>query len=88
MLRIAMRLSPSIPSEVRAIAGIVGGLLLICTTAVNYTYMHIDFFGAPHFALDTPKGRAEINYALSTLLVIGMGIFFLCLDVRTRRKNG
>ncbi len=82
-----MRLSPSIPSEVRAIAGIVGGLLLICNTVMDYTYMHIDFFGPPHFALDTAKGRAEINYALANLLMIGMGVFFLYLGVRARRKN-
>jgi hypothetical protein len=82
-----MRLSSSIPPKVRAIAGIVGGLLLICDTVVNYTYMHIDFFGPPHLTLDTAKGRAEINYALANLLMIGMGIFFLYLGVRARRKN-
>lgn len=87
MLRTTMRLSSSIPPNVRAMAGIAGGLLMICLVAVSYTYMHIVFFGAPDFTLDTPKGRAEINYALANLPLIGFGIFFLYSGVRARRKN-
>jgi hypothetical protein len=49
--------------------------------------MHVVFFGAPHFTLYTPKGRSEMNYTLSSLLLIGFGVFFIYLGVRARHKN-
>jgi hypothetical protein len=45
-------------------------------------------FSALLTLLDTPKGKAEINYALASLPLIGMGVFFLYSGVRARRKNG
>lgn len=60
-------------STVRAVAGIAGGSLMICDVIFGYTYMHVVFFGVPHFALNTPMGRIEINYLLSNLVLIGFG---------------
>jgi len=71
----------------RAIAGIAGGLLMICNVIVSYTYMHVVFFGAPHFALNSPRGRNEINYALASLLLIGFGALFIYVGVRAQRKH-
>lgn len=46
---------------------------MICDVIFGYTYMHVVFFGVPHFALNTPMGRIEINYLLSNLVLIGFG---------------
>ena len=70
--------------KVRSVAGIAGGLLMICNVIFSYTYMHVTFFGIPHFSLDTPKGRSEINYLLSNLIMIGFGAFFIYLGMRAR----
>ncbi len=75
-----------ISSTTRAIAGVAGGLLMILNVIVSYTYMHVVFFGVPHFTTNTPTGRAEIEYTLSNLPLIGMGVFFIYLGARARRK--
>ena len=79
-----MFVSPNSPT-VRAVAGIAGGSLMICNTIFFYTYMHVVFFGVPHFALNTPMGRSEIGYTLSNLAMFGFGAFFIYLGVSARR---
>lgn len=81
-----MLIFPPNSSTIRAIAGITGGLLIFCNVIFSYTYMHVVFFGVPHFALDTPMGRSEISYMLSNLAMIGFGAFFVYLGMRARRR--
>ena len=76
---------PPNSAKFRSIAGIAGGLLMICNVIFFYTYMHVVFFGVPYFDLNTPKGRNEINYLLSNLVLLGFGAFFIYLGVRARR---
>ena len=58
---------------------------MICNVIFSYTYMHVVFFGVPHFDLNTPKGRSELGYVLSNLALLGFGAFFIYLGVRARR---
>jgi len=76
---------PSNSPRVRSIAGIAGGLLMICNVIFSYAYMHVAFFGVPHFSLEIPKGRSQINYVLSNLVMIGFGAFFTYSGMRARR---
>ena len=58
---------------------------MICNTIFSYTYMHVVFFGVPHFDRNTPMGRSELNYLLSNLVMVGFGAFFIYLGMRARR---
>jgi hypothetical protein len=87
MLRLAMQFFQRNPSKVQVMGGILGGLLLICDVIASYVYMHVVFFGMPHFAFDTEKGRSEILYALSNLLLLGFGVAFFYAGLRARRKH-
>ncbi len=53
---------------------------------VSYTIMHVFFFGVPHFTLTTLKGRSEIGYTLSCLLLMGFGAFFIYSGKSQRGK--
>jgi hypothetical protein len=66
---------------------LVGGLLLIVWTIISYAWMHVKFFGVPNFAAGTAKGRAEIQYTVTNLLVIGMGAAFIYLGLKLRRSR-
>lgn len=76
---------PPNSSKFRSIAGIAGGSLMICDAIFSYAYMHVAFFGIPHFGLRTPMGRSELNYLLSNLVLVGFGAYFIYLGMRARR---
>jgi len=74
------------PPKLRAICGIAGGALLVFNTIAGYAEMHFEFFGAPHLTMNTPMGRSEIMYALSTLMLAGCGAVFFYIGVRALRE--
>ena len=82
---------PKLTPAVRAVCGIGGGLALIYNAIAGYGYMHSEFFGMPHFTLSTPRGRNEIMYALSSLMVAACGAGFsyvgIKMGVKARREN-
>lgn len=55
-------------------AAVVAGRRLIVIVAGGYAFMHVFFFGLPSFDPTSVLGLAEIAYALSTLLLVGIGV--------------
>jgi len=79
--------SDTTASSFRAKAGVVGGVLLICDSIASYVYMHDLFFGVPHFTLNSPRGRNEVGYALSSLALAGIGALGIYFSIRARKNN-
>ena len=65
---------------------IAAGQGLILGTIVSYGLMHVFFFGVPHFTLATRMGKGEIFYALSNLVLIGIGLYSILRGRRERRS--
>jgi hypothetical protein len=63
------------------------GTLLICVAVGGYVLMHVFFFGVPHFTLATTMGKSEIAYALSILLLVGIGAHGIYRGIRGRRAS-
>ncbi len=74
-------------SSFREKVAVAGGLLLICGSIASYVYMHVIFFGVPHFNLNTLRGRSEIGYTLSSLVLVGIGAYAILHTLRARSKN-
>jgi hypothetical protein len=62
------------------------GWFAVLTGIGGYTWMHVFFFGVPHFSLSTEGGLIEIKYALSTLAYVAICVGASLYAVRQRRK--
>jgi hypothetical protein len=71
----------------RANTSLFAGLLLVCNSIGRYFYMHFVFFGVPQFTTKTPKGISEIGYALSSIALVGIGVYVIHRALRTRSKS-
>jgi hypothetical protein len=64
------------------------GTLLICVAVGGYVLMHVFFFGVPRFTLAAPMGKSEIGYALSIVVLVGIGVLGIYRGIRGRRVQG
>ena len=68
---------------------IAAGQRLICFAVGAYALAHTFFFGVPHFprfALSTLVGKAEIVWAFTTLLLVGIGAHSIYSGTRESGK--
>jgi len=66
---------------------VAAGTLLIGVAIGGYVLMHVFFFGVPHFTMATPMGKSEIGYALSILLLVGLGAHSISRGLKERRAQ-
>jgi uncharacterized membrane protein YiaA len=66
---------------------VAAGTLLIGVAIGGYVLMHVFFFGVPHFTMATPMGKSEIGYALSILLLVGLGAHSISRELKERRAQ-
>jgi hypothetical protein len=79
------RMSQASTNRVWPLTPIAAGTLLICVAVGGYVLMHVFFFGVPHFTLATAMGKSEIGYALSILVMVGIGVFSIYRGFKGRR---